>query len=173
VIFWKESGMAKQISGHLSEEQIIGAIMDQNGLDGVIRDHLSECPVCRAKKEVLGGRLTRFGQLAREYTPLPLRRPQLASDRASAGPTWRLRPALGMGLVAALLVAVFLSPRFFPKTKETGLDKIYKEMAQDDQFMTEIEKLENNPLPRFYVDMSDPSDDGPDDTENDQPGRAG
>jgi len=78
-----------------------------------------------------------------------------------------------MGLAAALLMLIFLSPHFLGNSKETSLDKIYKEMVQDDKFMTEIEKLENNPLPRFYVEMSDPSEDVPDDTDSDVPGHSG
>jgi hypothetical protein len=166
--------MANLISGHLSEKQISEAVMDEAGLDGEVRGHLLDCSACRDKKEVLEGRLTRFGQLSREYTPLPLRRPRLAGDRVpSIKPVWKLRPSLGMGLAAALLMVVFLGPHFSRSSKETNLAQIYKEMAQDDKFMTEIEKLEENPLPRFYVEMSDPSEDEPDDSENDLPGRAG
>lgn len=38
-------------------------------------------------------------------------------------------------------------------------DVVYREMAQDQKFMSEIEQLEENPLPRIYVDIGDPSDD--------------
>lgn len=166
--------MANPISSHLSEEQISAAVMDEAGLDGEVRSHLLECSACRDKKENLEGKLARFGQLSREYTPLPLRRPRLAGDRVpSVKPVWKLRPSLGMGLAAALLMVTFLSPHFLRNSKEANLAKIYKEMVQDDKFMTEIEKLEENPLPRFYVEMSDPSEDESEDSENDLPGRAG
>jgi hypothetical protein len=166
--------MAKQISSHLNEEQVIEAIMDRAGLDGEIRGHLFECSACRAEKEALEGRLAHFGQLSREHTPLPLRRPRLSSDRTPfVKPAWRIRPSLGMGLALASLLAVLLSPHFFRNGKDANLANIYKEMLQDDKFMTEIEKLEENPLPRFYVEMSDPSDEEFDDTETDSPGRSG
>jgi hypothetical protein len=166
--------MAKPITGHLNEDRVIEAIMDEAGLDEEIRSHLVECPACRAEKEVLKGRLARFGQLSREHTPLPLRRPRLSTDTApSVKPVWRIRPSLGMGLALASLLAILLSPHIIRNGKDAKLDKIYKEMLQDDKFMTEIEKLEDNPLPRFYVEMSDPSEEGPDDTENDSSGRSG
>jgi hypothetical protein len=78
-----------------------------------------------------------------------------------------------MGLAAAMLLVVFLSPHFLRSGKGTNLDKIYKEMVQDDKFMTEIEKLEENPLPRFYVDISDPSEDSSDDSESEPSGHSG
>jgi hypothetical protein len=166
--------MAKLITGHLSEEQVIEAIMGEAGPDGEIRSHLFECSACRAEKEVLEGRLIRFGQLSREQTPLPLRRPRLSGDAApSVKPSWRIRPSFGMGFAVAFLLAILLSPHILRNSKGTSLERVYKEMLQDDKFMTEIEKLEDDPLPRFYVDMSDPSDDGSDDTENDLPGRSG
>jgi hypothetical protein len=166
--------MANPITGHLNEDQVIEAIMDEAGLDGEIRSHLMECSACRAEKEVLESRLVRFGQLTREHTPLPLRRPRFSTDRApSVKPAWKFRPSLGMGLALASLLAILLSPHLIRNSKDANLEKIYKEMLQDDKFMTEIEKLEDNPLPKFYVEMSDPSEEGSDDTENDSSGRSG
>ena len=44
--------MAKKI-GHLDEQQIIEAVIDEKGLDAGLRRHLFECPSCHAEKEAL------------------------------------------------------------------------------------------------------------------------
>ncbi|MEN6437850.1 MAG: hypothetical protein ABFD97_04655 [Syntrophobacter sp.] len=160
--------MAKQITGHLNEEQIIESVIDKSGLDSAVRRHLLECSACRAEKEALENRLTRFGQFSREHAPSPRRWPRLLERRPASTirPSWRIRPSfgMGMGLVLASFLALLLNPHLFKPKKDVALEKVYQEMLRDEQFMSEIEKLEENPLPRFYVDITDFSDqDGSDD----------
>jgi hypothetical protein len=64
-----------------------------------------------------------------------------------------------MGVVFASLVALLLTPLTLKRDTVYTLDRVYQEMRQDDEFMTEIEKLEDNPLPHIYGEMSDPGDD--------------
>jgi len=151
--------MAIRDTGHLSEETIIDAIIDEAGLGADVRRHLLQCPACRAEKEALEGKLTRFGQLAQERMPEPRRRPRLSVERSrEAGRTWRFRPTFGMGLAMASLIILVLSPFVVRHGKQPSLDKVYLEMLQDEKFMAEIENLEENPLPKFYVEISDPTD---------------
>ena len=149
----------KKIS-HLDEKQIIEAVTDERGLDGALRRHLFECPDCRAQKEALQGRLARFGQISRGEAPLDFRKPRISEKSAGVlRPVWRIRPAFGMGMAFALILALLLSPLTLKRDKLYTQDVVYREMLQDEKFMTEIEKLEENPLPGFYVGIGDPGDD--------------
>jgi hypothetical protein len=150
----------KKIS-HLDEKQIIAAVIDERGLDGALRRHLFECPACRAQKEALQGGLARFGQISRREAPLDFRKPRISEKSAGVlRPAWRIRPALGMGMAFALILALLLSPLTIKRDKTLYTqDAVYREMVQDEKFMTEIEKLEENPLPGFYVGIGDPGDD--------------
>ncbi len=143
----------KEIS-HLDERQIIEAVIDDRGLDGVLRRHLSECTACRAQKEALQVRLLRFGEISRTDLPLGFRKPKLIEKsggvRANA---WRIRPALE--ICAALTVLVlFLSPIVINRDKLFTKAVVYREMVQDEKFMAEVRNLEENPLPGFYEDIS-------------------
>ena len=149
----------KKIS-HLDEKQIIAAVIDERGLDGALRSHLLECPDCRAQKEALQGRLARFGDISRGEVPLDFRKPRVPEMSAGVlSPVWRIRPAFGMGVAFALILALLLSPLTLKRDRLYTQDVVYREMLQDEKFMTEIEKLEENPLPGFYVGIGDPGDD--------------
>ena len=149
----------KKIS-HLDEKQIIAAVIDERGLDGALRRHLFECPACRAQKEALQGRLARFGHISRGEAPLDFRKPRVWQKGAAVlRPAWKIRPAFGMGLAFALILALLLSPLTLKRDRLYTQEVVYREMLQDEKFMTEIEKLEENPLPGFYVGIGDPGDD--------------
>ncbi|MFZ2447657.1 MAG: hypothetical protein WAW37_14975 [Syntrophobacteraceae bacterium] len=156
--------MTKRTTGHLDEERIMAAIVDAEGLDSAVRRHLLDCSACRAQKKALEAQLGRFGELSRANAPLSLRRPRLPGAESGVfRPTWRIRPTFGMGLALASLLVVLLNPyHLLRPARDPGLEKIYLEMLQDERFMAEVENLEENPLPKFYVDISDTSDsDGP------------
>jgi len=145
---------------HLDEIQIIEAVTDERGLDGALRRHLFECPACRAQKEALQGRLARFGQISRGQAPLDFRKPRVSEKSAGVlRPAWRIRPAFGLGVAFASVIALLLSPLTLTRDRLYTQDAVYREMLQDEKFMTEIEKLEENPLPGFYVGIGDPGDD--------------
>jgi hypothetical protein len=149
----------KKIS-HLNENQIIEAVIDERGLDGALLAHLFECPMCSAQKEALGGRLSRFGHISRSETSLDFRKPSVSEKSAAVlRPVWRIRPALGMGLAFASILALLLSPLTLKNDRLYTQDVVYREMLQDEKFMTEIEKLEENPLLGFYLGVGDPGDD--------------
>ncbi|MGA2400083.1 MAG: hypothetical protein ABSG91_00055 [Syntrophobacteraceae bacterium] len=154
--------MAKKIS-HLDEQQIIEAVLDQSGLDEGLRRHLFECSACRSEKEALRGRLERFGQISREEAPAHFRKPRMSEQGAGVfKPVWRIRPSLGMAVAFASILLLLLSPLTIKRDRIYTLDMVYKEMLQDEKFMTEVEKLEENPLPHIYVDIADPGDDDKD-----------
>ncbi len=145
---------------HLDDTQIIEAVIDERVLDGALRRHLIECPACRAQKQALQGRLARFGQISRGEAPENFRKPMVPEKSAGVlRPVWKIRLALlGLGVAFASILALLLSPLTLERDRVYTQDVVYREMLQDQKFMTEIEKLEENPLPRFHVDIGDPGD---------------
>jgi hypothetical protein len=153
--------MAKGATGHLDQERIIEAVLDESGLDETARRHLIECAICRGQKEALEGGLARFTQISRKCTPMPRRRPRLSgAELHQFKMRWKIRPSIAMGVAIASILAVLLSPFTFghKQARVYNLQMVYTEMAQDEKFMTEIEGLEENPLPSFYVEISDPTE---------------
>ncbi|MEM5787311.1 MAG: hypothetical protein AAGU11_08335 [Syntrophobacteraceae bacterium] len=153
--------MARMIHGHLDEAQIIEAIVDEAGLDPTVRHHLMECPDCHAERKVLESKLAQFAKISAEQASIPMRRLRFADLKAKrSNPSWwKVRPSFGMGLAFASLLAVLLTPQFFDRQgREFSVEKVYQEMLLDEKFMAEVERLEDNPLPRFFVDISDLSD---------------
>ena len=141
---------------HLNDEEIARAVVDPGGLQARLRRHLYECPVCSGRKETLGGDLARFGQISRAQTSINYRKPRIIEQRAGGTVrVWKIRPALGLGLLFASILALLLSPLAIKKDKLFTQEIVYREMVQDEQFMTEIEKLEENPLPHLFVNMED------------------
>jgi hypothetical protein len=161
VIFYRENGKVKKIS-HLDDNQIIEAVINEEGLDGMLRRHLSECSACRAQKEGLQTSLAQFGEISRGHTPLNYRKPKLTDKKAgSMVRAWRIHPALAVCAALALLV-LLLSPLAIERDKLFTKEVVYREMLQDQKFMAEIRNLEENPLPGFYVDISGRGAENPD-----------
>ncbi|MCE5334776.1 MAG: hypothetical protein LLG06_09300 [Desulfobacteraceae bacterium] len=148
-----------ETTGHLEGKQIIEAVMDETGLEARLRTHLLDCPACRAQVESLASKLARFGQMVVEYAPAPSKMPRILPRKSRTfGLQWRLHPAIGMGLAAASILVLLLIPTTLRHGRTPSMDKIYQEMVLDAKFMTEIRNLEENPLPRFLVDISEPGE---------------
>lgn len=146
-------------NGHLDSEQIVRAVIEEGGLDEAVRRHLLECSACRAQKEELEGSLARFGEISRAQTPAIFRKPRILEQSAGVfKPVWKSRPAIGLGVALAILI-LLLSPLTLKRDKISMQDVVYREMLQDEKFMSEIEKLEENPLPSFYVIIGEPGED--------------
>ncbi len=154
--------MVKNETCHLDEERLIEAVLDEASLAETARRHLNECDACRDQKANLEWKLSRFGQMSRRCMPQPLRRPRLSGiEFGVVKPRWKIRPSFGMGLAIASLLAVLLStvPFRHHETQVFNVQLVYAEMAQDDKFMTEVEGLVENPLPKLVVEIADPADD--------------
>ena len=160
MILYRENGKVKKIS-HLDDNQIIEAVIDEEGLNGLLRRHLSECPACRAQKEMLQARLARFGEISRGKIPLGYRKPKLIEMNAGEmAKAWTIHPALAICAALAVL-ALFLTPIVINRDNLFTKSVVYREMLQDEKFMAEVRSLEENPLPSFSVDISGPGSNGP------------
>ncbi|MDR3567240.1 MAG: hypothetical protein P4L43_04355 [Syntrophobacteraceae bacterium] len=142
---------------HLDDNQIVEAAIDEIGLDGLLRRHLSECTACRAQKEELQAGLARFAEFSRGEIPLDFRKPKLAAEKSGGGMVnvWRIHPVLSLCAALSVLV-LFLTPIVINRDKIFTKRVVYREMLQDEKFMAEVRNLEDDPLPGFYVDISGP-----------------
>jgi hypothetical protein len=152
--------MMEKIS-HLDEQQIIEAVIDPSGLDTASRRHLFECSVCRVQKLALEGRLARFGQISREQTAVEFTKPEIFSHKPAGifKWAWEISPVFRMAFVLASLIILLFTPLTLKKDTIYTLDKVYQEMRQDAEFMNEVEKLEDNPFPRSYMEIATPGED--------------
>ena len=145
--------MVKKIS-HLDDNQLIEAVIDEHGLDGLLRRHLSECPACRAQKEELQAGLTRFGEISRGEIPPGYKKPAFIEKNAGGMVNaWRIHPALAFCAALTVLV-LFLTPIVINRDKVFTRSVVYREMLQDEKFMAEVKNLEEDPMPGLDENIS-------------------
>jgi len=151
--------MVEKIS-HLNEEQLIEAVIDASGLDTSLRRHLFECSACRTQKLALEGRLARLGQISREQSTVEFRKPEIFHQKPAGifERVLEIRPVFRVGVVFASILILLLTPLTLRRDMIYTLDRVYQEMRQDDEFMDEIEKLEDNPFPRTYMEAAAPGE---------------
>ena len=123
----------------------------------------SSAPPAGLKRKRCRVGLERFGQISREEVPAHFRKPRMSEQGAGVfKPVWKIRPSLGMAVAFVSILLLLLSPLTLKRDKIYTLHMVYREMLQDEKFMAEIEKLEENPLPNIYMDIADPGDDDKD-----------
>lgn len=149
-------------TGHLNEDQLIRALVDEVDLPTDLRDHLTSCTVCRSANQKMEARLERLGELAREFSPSPIGKVRLAnSDRRPVQSSWwrwdwRGLSAAGFGVAVLLLMLTNLLP--LEKKPETRIAQLEKEMTADEQLLESVDRLEDDALPTSYVEILDEPD---------------
>lgn len=144
----------KNTDKHLTEDQLIVAVVDENDLDDEAWRHLNACGKCLEKKNECERELAVLGRMAEEYAP-------------SAGTVWHVRskpavfgawrPAFAAAFTVLVLTAgiVWLKP-FDHQTVENGNQKnntAVLETADDEQLLAEIQELENRAMVDFYSNI--------------------
>ena len=149
--------MSKKEELHLSERQIIQAVVDVTDLPCPLQDHLNTCPLCLTQKERFSGLLSQFSHTSKALTP-PYRKRVALPDPGGAKRPWSLawnwQRLLVAGLSCAIVLAVlwWSSPlKMFHEWQES---KTYDEMWEDYRMMDEIVWLEEHALPQVYFDIS-------------------
>ncbi len=92
---------------HLTEDEILSALVDERDLDSELKDHLASCSLCREALATQRQSFSALGTRARKYTPemvRPIRIPQEPVPRRLH--FGDLKPVLGAAVAACLLVAV-------------------------------------------------------------------
>lgn len=147
---------------HLSEDQVLDAVVHENALPLPIREHLFDCADCRAEKERLARDLAQLGRLAEYYAPLPTRPVSLPEKKSHLHllDLWHREAYAGAAaILAAGLMMVVLWWTVLPRTApEDPLDMLAGETFEGEQFMAEISMLCQNALPAEYLEISGESD---------------
>lgn len=143
---------------HLSEDQIIRAVVDESELSVSDRQHLGHCNLCRAQKTHLEQNLARLGQAASQFVPLPRKRLNLKASETSHSIqwSWNWKTALGTALAAAVLfIFMWWASQGEEMFENSGRENL---IANDDMasesLMTEVDILSENALPQEYMDIA-------------------
>jgi len=149
--------MTQEKSLHLTEKEIIQAVVDETDLVESLREHLSMCQICRNEKERLENQLVCLGRTAERLAPLSGERFKLPSKEISKSPgiwRWQWQSLLAAGVAAAMIIAVILFKTPFPTSLENSNTKWTNEFVKDEQLMAEVSSLVENSLPKIYLDLS-------------------
>jgi hypothetical protein len=142
---------------HLEDDKLLWAVVDEAELPTSLRQHLSSCPQCRARKELVEQNLVRLGQRAEGFTPSPEKKVSLRFEepRRSSWLSWSWRSALAVTITAALVIAVFWASNIFITTPDGRVANLTQESVEDERLMNEISLLVENALPSFYGDIAE------------------
>lgn len=138
---------------HLRENDILQAVIDDTDLSTLQQQHLQECFQCRSQKERLENELTRLGQLAEHYAPKAQKRVRLPEEKARS-PFFNRGFAFSAAAVAAVIIVVWATFLIRSQQQEQGrIGNLAQNMVEAERFMTEIDVLVDNALPRVYLDI--------------------
>ena len=149
--------MNYKTTSHLTEEQIIQAVIDEGDLPSSLKDHLYTCTQCSTEKERILGLLSHLGNISKTYAPVPRKRVKLPIkeiSRSSQLCVWEWRRFVVAGLSVAMVIVLVWYTMPLKTPTEDQSPQLYNEMWDDYQLMTEIVRLEEHPLPQIYSDIS-------------------
>ncbi len=145
-------------NGHLSDEQITWAVVDQEELPELAKEHLSHCDLCSSKVSALKESLSSMGYLAtKSVSPPP---PRLITDKKTThlpllDMIFGLRHrGLAVALAGILLVIVCGGLFVQQYTHEKQMAFLREEVLSDITLMAEVDQLIENPLPHLYKELS-------------------
>jgi len=139
--------MKKLKDGHLLEEQIIRAVVDEKELSEEGQNHLVECRQCLRRVEQFKARMQEFGARAELFVPpltKTMRLPQAEPLKTKYGSRWI--PFAGAVAMAGIVLFFYF----------LGMDAMSPQMAtvqstekllEDEYLMREISDMVENPLP--------------------------
>ena len=134
---------------HLNFDELIQNLVDPADLASERQAHMLDCPRCRHEADSLQQRYQRLGRMARQLAPMPTHSFRLP-DAMGAQRYRSFRPALAMGMVAALiLVFTVFWPRVFD-TRQSHQQAAKVSAEQDSQLMAQVDALVDDALPKPY-----------------------
>ena len=137
---------------HLSEEQLICAVVQEDDLGQVAKNHLLACSRCKTEKERFEHDLNSLSRLAKDFTPKPVKRP--APDLKDKKMLRPFRPITAAGLaIMFLLVALWWTDPKEP-LENTMYSQVLQEMEEDIDLMEKIEMLESLALSGMVMETN-------------------
>lgn len=144
--------------GHLSDDEVLRAMIDPSDLDPTRQAHLVSCRPCRRQTEAATQRYRRLGEMARQMTPEPRRTFKIPAPDAPVG-RWYFKPGLALGVLGVLVWAVTLWGPNFTRMAPTPTPVVVENVVNDDRLMDEIDMLVEDALPAKYRQLAALSDD--------------
>lgn len=147
--------MNQKRDDHLTQDQLMMAMVDTRKLPDPVHAHLESCPRCKSRADEIQKRFENLGRMARRLSPEPSRIVRLKDYRGKhrLSRKWRIIPAVGVAVAAVLMLMTVWSPRFFNDRQQTAQQNQWVEAVDDRTFMADVEQLVENPLPKDYRDL--------------------
>jgi len=155
--------MKKSNLGHLLEEQIIWAVVDEKELSEEGHNHLVECPLCQGRVEQFMVELQVFGERANVSVPpltKTMRLPQAEPSAAKYGARW-IPFVAGAAMAGLVLFFYFLGMDAMSPKLATVQDQEY--LLEDEYLMQEISEMVEYPLPAELYEITGDAADFDDD----------
>jgi len=149
--------MKKNQSRHLTEDQILAAVVAENDLPVHLQEHLLFCRKCSLKKDHLSQDLFCLGQKAVEMAPVISGRIRLPEKSRIFIFNRHLKNALA---VCSTIIFIFLAVWVPDWKSKPDFLKAQRDPQDSAIFMAEIKSLVENALPKEYQDLADPLDFG-------------
>jgi hypothetical protein len=140
---------------HLSQDQVIKAVIDEERLPPEARVHLSACDVCQEKKDEAEMRLRRLGRMAQSLAPQPSRGKIGVADyfrRPALPGRWGLRLAIALSMAVVMILMV---ARWHPsvwRSQAQHPDNIASDWLADSDnlLMNEIARMDEPAIRQQY-----------------------
>jgi len=141
---------------HLDESQLIQAVVDASDLPESVQAHLAACSRCLAGKKSFEQELTNLGKIAVQLAPKPQRRIILPVEtpRSKFFGFWDWRRLIAAGATVAAVFIVVWGTNLARNFSERRTANMTAEMRDAKRLMTEVNRLVDNPLPSFYLEIS-------------------
>ncbi len=140
--------MKVQNHGHLQEEQVLWAVIDEKELAGDSQQHLLDCPACKKKVEQFRDELELLGQKAHQAVPPFMRAVKLPKEKsATVSHNIGWLPFFGAAAMGACVVFFyFMGIQTMAPTQLTTLQN-QEILLEDETLMLEIAEIVEVPLP--------------------------
>jgi hypothetical protein len=148
--------MSTDEARHVTTEELVSSVVDEEALSPEARLHLETCPECGRQKAQIMEDLRKLGWSARRFTPEPARKiviPPRVTEPSRARPfPWALG---GLAAAACLAMILVLSPGA-PVIPPGGAPPAFTaaDLADDAKLMADVSRLAEDALPDAYQEIS-------------------
>lgn len=150
--------MNRPVSEHLDYDQMLQAVVDKSDLGHEAREHLASCTACQHQVMRLVQRYDRLGAMAKKMAPGPVQ-PFRVPERPAATVRWQFKPALALGMLGTLILALTLWwPKQYNATDTPAPMVAQTSEVDDDALMEEIDALVADALPAAYREVASVAD---------------
>jgi predicted anti-sigma-YlaC factor YlaD len=136
---------------HLTENDILQAVIDDTDLSDGQKVHLAQCAPCRSLKNQLEQELARLAQLAKRYSPTPQRHITVV-ERQDRSPFFNWRFAFSAAAIVAVILVV-LGISLIRSQQHRSIGNLAQNMVEAEKLMTEVNALVESALPPVYLDI--------------------